>query len=266
MVISDTGNVGIGTSSPDVFSRGYTGTTVGISSASGESVFMINSSGTNVAALEIGRAGARETLIYDTSSGSTFGSVTSKDVVFITGGTERMRIDTSGNLLVGTTGPVGPGIIAVKSTATTTGCLGLTNTNNGGSFIRFSNAANNAVIGIIQNNNDNSTSYITTSDYRLKENINYDFNALDRVSQLKPARFNFLNNVDTTVDGFLAHEVQDIVPEAISGEKDAVDEEGNAVYQGIDHSKLVPLLTKAIQEQQTIIEDLKARITALENA
>ena len=68
-----------------------------------------------------------------------------------------------------------------------------------------------------------------------------------------------------TVDGFLAHEVQDIVPEAITGEKDAVDNEGNPEYQGIDQSKLVPLLTKAIQEQQELINNLTARIEQLEN-
>ena len=112
-----------------------------------------------------------------------------------------------------------------------------------------------------------STTYNTSSDYRLKENVDYDFNALDRVAQLKPARFNFIaDETNTLVDGFLAHEVQDIDPEAITGEKDAVDSEGNPDYQGIDQSKLVPLLTKAIQEQQTIIDDLKTRIETLENA
>jgi hypothetical protein len=146
----------------------------------------------------------------------------------------------------------------------------------------------NGNVGDIRTN-VSSTSYVTSSDYRLKENVDYDFNALDRVAQLKPARFNFIADADTTVDGFLAHEVQDIVPEAIAGEKDAVkeeeyeitpavlDDDGNVVteaemgtrevpdYQGIDQSKLVPLLTKAIQEQQTLIESLEARITALES-
>ena len=99
----------------------------------------------------------------------------------------------------------------------------------------------------------------------MKENVDYDFTALDRVAQLKPARFNFIADADTTVDGFLAHEVQDIVPEAISGQKDAVDDEGNPEYQGIDQSKLVPLLTKAIQEAMTKIETLEAKVEALEN-
>jgi hypothetical protein len=102
-----------------------------------------------------------------------------------------------------------------------------------------------------------STAYNTSSDYRLKENVVYDWDATTRLKQLKPARFNFIADADTTVDGFLAHEVQDIVPEAITGTKDAVDADGNPVYQGIDQSKLVPLLVATIQE-------LEARITALE--
>ena len=81
--------------------------------------------------------------------------------------------------------------------------------------------------------------------------------ALDRVSQLKPSRFNFIAKADKTVDGFLAHEVQEIVPEAITGVKDAVDEKGNPKYQGIDQSKLVPLLVGAIQELKKEIEILK---------
>ncbi|MBM4179755.1 MAG: hypothetical protein FJ211_10575, partial [Ignavibacteria bacterium] len=75
-------------------------------------------------------------------------------------------------------------------------------------------------------------------------------------------RFNFIADPDKTVDGFIAHEVQDIVPEAIHGEKDAVDDEGNPIYQGIDKSKLVPLLTAALQEAVAKIETLEARLTA----
>jgi len=104
-----------------------------------------------------------------------------------------------------------------------------------------------------------STTYNTSSDYRLKENVDYTWDATTRLKQLKPARFNFINDdTNTLVDGFIAHEVSSIVPEAITGAKYAVDEDGNPDYQGIDQSKLVPLLVKTIQE-------LEARITALES-
>lgn len=107
---------------------------------------------------------------------------------------------------------------------------------------------------------DVSTSQVTynqTSDYRLKENVSYNWDATTRLKQLKPARFNYIVDADNTVDGFLAHEVEGIVPQAITGEKDAVDSDGNIDPQCIDHSKLVPLLCKTILE-------LEARIAALE--
>jgi len=103
-----------------------------------------------------------------------------------------------------------------------------------------------------------SVIYNTTSDYRIKENVTYTWDATTRLKQLKPARFTFKDDTSDLVDGFIAHEVSSIVPEAITGEKDAVDSEGNPEYQGIDQSKLVPLLVKTIQE-------LEARITALES-
>jgi len=103
-----------------------------------------------------------------------------------------------------------------------------------------------------------SVAYNTSSDYRLKENVDYTWDATTRLKQLKPARFNFIaDDTNTLVDGFIAHEVSSVVPEAISGEKDAVDSDGNIDPQAIDQSKLVPLLVKTIQE-------LEARIAALE--
>jgi hypothetical protein len=107
-----------------------------------------------------------------------------------------------------------------------------------------------------------ATAYNTSSDYRLKENVTPVSDGITRLQQLKPARFNFIADPDKTVDGFLAHEVQTIVPEAITGEKDAVDDDGNPKYQGIDQSKLVPLLTAALQEAVAKIESLEARLTA----
>jgi hypothetical protein len=119
--------------------------------------------------------------------------------------------------------------------------------------------------------NGSSTSFNTSSDYRLKENVVDLTGASDRVQQLAPKRFNFIADADKTVDGFLAHEVADIVPEAITGEKDAVDDDGNIKPQAIDQSKLVPLLTAALQEALTKINALEtqnaefgARIATLE--
>ena len=188
------------------------------------------------------------------------------------GSGEKMQLDASGNLLVNTTNtsPHADGSgIAIRSAdgvligVDSTHAIIAARHGTDGEVIRIQNGTSD--VGSIDVSGS-STSYNTTSDHRLKENVTADWDATTRLKQLNPVRFNFIADADTTVDGFLAHEVQDIVPEAISGEKDAVDDEGNPDYQGIDQSKLVPLLTKAIQEQQTIIDDLKTRIETLENA
>ena len=155
-------------------------------------------------------------------------------------------------------------------------------------------------IGSIKQANSTSINYNTTSDYRLKENVKDISDSITRVKQLQPKRFNFITEPDITCDGFLAHEVSTVVPAAVSGEKDEVqvwdageerpdgvsvgdnklDENGNTIIkpQGIDHSKLVPLLTAALQKaitkietletqnttQATQIADLITRVTALE--
>jgi hypothetical protein len=109
-----------------------------------------------------------------------------------------------------------------------------------------------------------ATAYNTSSDYRLKENVVPLSGAIDRLNDLQVHRFNFIADPDKTVDGFIAHEAQAVVPECVTGTKDEVDTDGNPVYQGIDQSKLVPLLTAALQEAIAKIEALEARITALE--
>ena len=107
-------------------------------------------------------------------------------------------------------------------------------------------------------------SYRTTSDYRLKENQVAIPNGIERVKQLSPYRFNWISTPAKTVDGFFAHEVQTVVPEAVSGSHNAVDDDNNPVYQGIDQAKLVPLLTAALQEAIAKIETLETKVAALE--
>lgn len=139
------------------------------------------------------------------------------------------------------------------------------------SYIRFLH--NNSVIGEIAQNGTAAVSYIETSDYRLKENITELSNGILRLQNLKPVRFNFITDPDKEVDGFLAHEVFNVVPEAITGKKDAVDRFGNIIPQGIDKSKLVPLLTAALLEAidkievlENTVDDLLKRIELIEDA
>ena len=180
--------------------------------------------------------------------------------------TERMRINATGDILCGMTSAsylAAQSGIQIKAAGNIRIGGDGTSARNVMAFVNGTDGTP-AQVGYIQTSGT-ATLYGTSSDYRLKENIDYEFDALARVKQLKPARFNFIADTETIVDGFLAHEVSDIVPEAISGTKDAVDDEGNPEYQGIDHSKLVPLLTKAVQEQQTQIEELRQKIETLKN-
>jgi len=111
-----------------------------------------------------------------------------------------------------------------------------------------------------------ATSYVTSSDYRLKENVSPVSDGITRLLQLKPNRFNFIADPAKTVDGFIAHEAQAVVPECATGVKDEVDADGNPKYQGIDQTKLVPLLTAALQEAIAEINALKDRVAVLEAA
>lgn len=108
--------------------------------------------------------------------------------------------------------------------------------------------------------------YYSASDYRLKSNVAPLSNAVTKLKQLAPKNYTWISHPDMgTVDGFIAHELQAVVPQAVHGEKDAVDEDGKPKYQGVDSSNLVPLLTAALQEAITRIEALETRITALES-
>ena len=189
-------------------------------------------------------------------------------ITFETGGSERVRVTPSGYLNVGTTsenalfyveGSENPNMRVHHSQNADEINVILQHEYAQGSqtatMIAFRNSVGNER-GTIKTSGT-ATAYNTSSDYRLKENVNYTFDATTELKKLKPCKFNFIGEKEV-VEGFLAHEVSNIVPKAITGEKDAVDSEGEIIPQGIDQSKLVPLLVKTIQE-------LEARITALES-
>ena len=142
---------------------------------------------------------------------------------------------------------------------------GTANTGGTKGHIIFKRGTNGVLVGAITSTTT-ATSYNTSSDYRLKENAVDMTGAITRVKSLEPKRFNFIaDTTNTLVDGFMAHEVQTVVPEAITGTHNEVDADGNPVYQGIDQSKLVPLLTGALQEAIAKIEALETEMTALKS-
>jgi len=189
-------------------------------------------------------------------------------VSFSTGGntrSERMRINSSGQLMLKQTTTIlsapfqmtfdgeNEQGITIKNSA---------NSTNGGA-IRFVDYTNAASGGGIYYSSSNSISYTTSSDYRLKENIVPMTGALAKIQQLKPVTFNWKQD-NSASQGFLAHELQAVIPEAVIGAKDGIDANGNPRYQGVDTSYVVATLTAAMQEQQALITALTARITALE--
>jgi len=176
----------------------------------------------------------------------------------VAGLSTRMVINNSGLVGMNATNPGGHLEIGHDSSQTVGFIINNTST---GTMAHFKKSG--TVVGSITNTTS-ATAYNTSSDYRLKENVVTLDGAITRVKQLQPKRFNFKVDADTTVDGFLAHEAQTVVPEAVTGTKDEVDADNQPVYQGIDQAKLVPLLTAALQEAITKIETLETKVAALE--
>ena len=256
MRIDSSGNVGIGNTTPSSFDP--TGKPLVVGSGSGNQGITIYAGTTGYSSVNFadgtsGSAAYAGQVSYDhTNNALLFNTNT---------GAERMRIDSSGNVLVGTTSTIAAKFsvkVANGGSAIETNNTSGTGNYNGALF--YNNT--NALCGYIAISGT-TTSYATSSDYRLKENIAPMTGALDKITKLKPVTYTWKAN-GTNGQGFIAHELQEYFPDAVSGEKDAVNEDGKPVYQGVDTSFLVATLTTAIQEQQTIINDLKARIETLE--
>jgi len=285
VTINSSGNVGIGTTSPSATLEVDAATTNGLVQI-GQLQFK-NSSGNFT-------SGTDGIHMFPFSDGNIYHDNYDGGFSWRTGAssTQIFKVTSTGKTTIGNPSYGGNGYtttldIRYAGGGTQYGVNMLPNADGANSF-SFFNAAG-TLIGSISNS-ASATTYYTSSDYRLKENDVDMTGAIERVKQLQPKRFNFIVDADKTVDGFMAHEVQTVVPEAISGTKDAMrneeyevtpavlDDNGHEItpavistrsvpdYQGIDQSKLVPLLTGALQEAIAKIETLEAKVTALENA
>ena len=234
MRIDSSGNVGIGTTSP--------GAKLDVSGnillSAGTPKIFFNNGGSMIS-----NGGSANTLAF-----------------FSDGTTERARIDSSGNLLVGMTTTSGVGVrlapaatVIVNNNAAASGHV----------FMSFRRSTTE--IGSVSQSGTTAVTYATSSDYRLKENIQPMQNALETVAQLKPCTYTWKAD-GSAGQGFIAHELQEIVPDCVVGEKDAVDEDGNPKYQGVDTSFLVATLTAAIQELTTELNNVKAELAAMKGS
>ena len=263
VTIDASNNVGIGTSSPSG-SANYKSLT--ISGTSGAEIFL-NAGATNYGYMYVDNGGFR---IINPQSGAASGTLQ-----FYTANTERARIDSSGNFYVGkTTTSAATRGLSFSGTGSATFVDSQTGDGpqiqvsniwssvlNGYRFFSFRINASANEVGSISTNGSSTTSYNTSSDYRLKENIQPMTGALAKVALLKPCTYTWKAD-GSAGEGFIAHELQEVAPDAVTGEKDAVNEDGSIKPQGIDTSFLVATLTAAIQELNAKVAALEARLAS----
>jgi len=185
--------------------------------------------------------------------------------------TEQFRVNANGMFLINATsninsgGGTKPGL-CVRGAGGGPHVVTLRNldTSGGANQIEFQDGDGDVCGAINSNATSNTTSYGTSSDYRLKENVSAVSGAIEKLKLLEPKTYNFISDsAKTKEDGFLAHELAEVIPNAVTGEKDAVHENGEMNIQQVDYGKLTPLLTAALQEAIAKIETLETEIAAL---